>query len=734
MGLYHEDIIDVELNSGTIARAYLNHAIGEGDEMANRFGVALLRDGEPVNVESRTVTGVFIAPDGNRYVLSETSYPGSTGKSGNKAWVQLPSVCYNVEGNFSLVIKVSGGGVNGTMRIVDGTVAYTGESGAVVPTSTIPTTADLIAAYEDAVAMVDSSVRFDVEQDLSSAEAEQARENIGAASQSDLEEEANARDDADTALGGRIDDEADARAQEFSDLKGILFENVFDESSITQNYVINYQTGELQAANGFACTGFIPVKPYDIIAVPMSFGSNMQVCSLYDSNKHFISKNIYIGDGQTQYSGCLRAVINEQDAAFARFNIVPSSWIPYSKQFIAIIKSGAEALNISTKRVADVTDFFEYGNLTPDRLIKDDGTIGEFTNYAISDYIPVSMGDKVTVAFADKDLFPIGAFYDKNKNLLSVKIATNTAGSSESFYIPDRKVAYLRVNIANKLQFPYSNQYITVDKNGELIENCFYLDGANKVFYVGAGRSEPNSFSTLKACCDYILDHDIKNSIVHVDPETFNLVNEFGETYLDGISNNYPTGLFIGNNTHFVFREGARVVFKYTGTNPKVADYFSCFNIYGDFILENADIEVTNARYCVHEDIRTIGPLGYSIPETFSGKYINCRMKHNANTIGEYEALSCIGASAHPNGITIIDGGYFNSLSSYIYDILYHNYDITYSGDHPSELIIKNVYAEQGFILAGNSSSKVDVFISGCHTANETEIIDPNNHFNVRSW
>ncbi len=188
MALYHEDIISIELNSGSIARSFLSHTIGEGDNMANRFGVALFRDGEPVSAESRTVTGIFIAPDGNRYALSEASYPGSTGKSGNRAWVQLPAVCYNVEGQFSLVIKLSGSGVNGTMRIVDGMVCYTGESGAVVPTSTIPTTADLIAAYENAIAVIDSSVRFDEAQDLTDTEKLQAKNNIGANYQPQIDE------------------------------------------------------------------------------------------------------------------------------------------------------------------------------------------------------------------------------------------------------------------------------------------------------------------------------------------------------------------------------------------------------------------------------------------------------------------------------------------------------------------------------------------------------------------
>lgn len=181
MAFYREDIVSIELESGTVFRSFLNHTLGSGDQKANRFGVRLFRGGEPVSAESATVTGLFMAPDGTRYVISETSFPGSTGKEGNKAYVQLPPVCYAVTGQFTLAIKLTGGGVEGTMRIVDGTVDETGEDGAVVPTSTIPTTAEIIEAYEEAVAVMGGSVRFDATQSLTSTEKATARENINAA-------------------------------------------------------------------------------------------------------------------------------------------------------------------------------------------------------------------------------------------------------------------------------------------------------------------------------------------------------------------------------------------------------------------------------------------------------------------------------------------------------------------------------------------------------------------------
>ena len=181
MAIYKEDIVDIELESGTIHRSWLMRAIGLGDAKGNRFGVRLLRNGEPVNVGSATVTGLFMAPNGTNYVINESQVSGSTWIDGNVAGVILPSGCYAVEGQFCLAIKLSQSGVVTTMRIIDGMVSNTGTTGAVVPSSNIPTGDQIIAAYQQAMAVIDNSVRYDVSQELTNAQKRQARLNVNAA-------------------------------------------------------------------------------------------------------------------------------------------------------------------------------------------------------------------------------------------------------------------------------------------------------------------------------------------------------------------------------------------------------------------------------------------------------------------------------------------------------------------------------------------------------------------------
>ena len=69
-----------------------------GDNQGNLVGVTVTDSGEPATL-SGEVRGYFIRSDGNTVIMSGTI-------DGNKVTVVLPSACYTVVGQFSLVIKV----------------------------------------------------------------------------------------------------------------------------------------------------------------------------------------------------------------------------------------------------------------------------------------------------------------------------------------------------------------------------------------------------------------------------------------------------------------------------------------------------------------------------------------------------------------------------------------------------------------------------------------------------
>ena len=150
MAVYKEDLVNIELTNGTIHRSFMNKSIGSGDIDANRFGVRVLRDGEEVNLTGVSCFGYFRNAEGTNIAL--TNY-GTV--SGNTAYVTLPQACYAVEGRFTLSIKLIGGGVTGTMRIVDGMVDNTNTGSPVAPTADIPSYTEILAVYDQMVEAVE---------------------------------------------------------------------------------------------------------------------------------------------------------------------------------------------------------------------------------------------------------------------------------------------------------------------------------------------------------------------------------------------------------------------------------------------------------------------------------------------------------------------------------------------------------------------------------------------------
>lgn len=147
MAIYKTDMVDIDLDGGNIHRSFLNRSIGEGDNLANKFGVRAFRNGVPEPIGS-TCAGYFIRPDGNTVAIAGTV-------SGNEAYVILPQACYAYEGQFSLAIKVSGSNSDtSTLRIVDGVVSNTTTGSVIDPGTILPDINALIAAIEEAVASI----------------------------------------------------------------------------------------------------------------------------------------------------------------------------------------------------------------------------------------------------------------------------------------------------------------------------------------------------------------------------------------------------------------------------------------------------------------------------------------------------------------------------------------------------------------------------------------------------
>ena len=147
MAIYKEDIVTINLEAGSIFRSFKKHTIGTADSAADRFGIRVKRGDDDVDLSGCSCYGYFRDPQGNNIALTSN---GTI--DGNVAYVTLPQACYNYEGQFTLAIKLIGGGVTGTMRIVDGVIDNTNTGSAAAPTGTVPTYSEVLSQYDAMVA------------------------------------------------------------------------------------------------------------------------------------------------------------------------------------------------------------------------------------------------------------------------------------------------------------------------------------------------------------------------------------------------------------------------------------------------------------------------------------------------------------------------------------------------------------------------------------------------------
>lgn len=173
------------------------------------------------------------------------------------------------------------------------------------------------------------------------------------------------------------------------------------------------------------------------------------------------------------------------------------------------------------------------------------------------------------------------------------------------------------------------------------------------------------------------------DSIVYIGPGTWDILDELGEEYLSTASE-LNQGIVLKNRIHVICSSKAYIKCIYNGSDPEVIDHISAFNSgpYG-FTLENADIEVANIRYCVHDERN-------AETEHYDNYFINCRMKNTNQTPGS--RAQCIGGGLGYDGHIVVDGCIFESpMRTNGGIVTYHNAH-GLATDSKSFIEIKNSY------------------------------------------
>ena len=202
---------------------------------------------------------------------------------------------------------------------------------------------------------------------------------------------------------------------------------------------------------------------------------------------------------------------------------------------------------------------------------------------------------------------------------------------------------------------------------------------------------------------------------VYVDAETFDLVEEFGQEYLDNY-NGREFGLQLSNDIHLIFDSGAKVVFNYQGTNEKVHEFFAPFNATlngGGFELVNAWVESTNCRYSVHDE-----HAGDSVP--YRQIYRHCTFIHDSSgtSWGSHQA---IGGGLGTHGDIVVEDSYGKAVGS---EEVFSWHNVV--GEQPckSNIVVRGCYLEGslGFGLQGTYTDITRIFVSNCSLTRKPEV------------
>lgn len=278
-------------------------------------------------------------------------------------------------------------------------------------------------------------------------------------------------------------------------------------------------------------------------------------------------------------------------------------------------------------------------------------------------------------------------------------------------------------NLEIKEMYEYQTSPLYDAEFAPMLTNIFdVLKSSGKTYEVGTGKEYTSILDALTDAMEY------DNSIVHVYPGVYDLIEEYkslyGDTYFDDYS--YATsgmgGIFLKNNVHIIFDANTTVTLNYTGSNTDVQTYFSAFNAGAKgFTIENMNLETTNIRYAIHDEMN-----GNETPN--HNRYINCKIKHDSSGT-TWGAHQCIGGGFGASSMIEIEGCHFNAIGAN-HAVSYHNSNKPNATNYKSKIEMHNCYFENGSFYIGNYGNGTTVseaYVSNCSFKN----IVPSYYYNA---
>lgn len=413
--------------------------------------------------------------------------------------------------------------------------------------------------------------------------------------------------------------------------------NAINKNTITDNYFVLYNTGNLSYNSGFAATDYIDLNG----ATKVCVANGIAQTAFYNADKQYIS-------GVAPWVTGVDEISVPSNAKYGRFSIIK----PYENQAVYLFDKSqyyeidrsqpAGMMQDTIKKIKRIVPInaINYGKVTDNCfVIYSNGNLQSNNSYKATDYIDLDGVESFVVSEGISQF----AYYNSSKQYVSGVVID--ASSPTSMTVPSG-AKYARFSIYKGS----GNGFVCL-----MSLKDYYNSIGEKTITVGSGKD----YETLKAGIEEAIKYPYSN--VYVAAGTYDLIEEFGEDYFDNMTDGAANlGMLLKNGVKVYFDSKAKVVCNYTGENQYVEVRFSPF-VYSTMWntdipvqggeLHNLNLEFANCRYGVHDECGGMG-----IP--YKHVYKNCIIKSNT------DGHQCIGGGLGQNGYIIIDGCVFDMINN----------------------------------------------------------------------
>lgn len=200
---------------------------------------------------------------------------------------------------------------------------------------------------------------------------------------------------------------------------------------------------------------------------------------------------------------------------------------------------------------------------------------------------------------------------------------------------------------------------------------------------------------------------------VIVKPGTYDLVEEYGKSYLDALTGG-DYGLMLGNGINLKFAPTAYVTFNYDGANDWVTENFSPFNTSNDlgFTIDGMHCTAQYCRYILHDDPRPGAKNRYSY-----NVIKNCYLEmYPATSYTSWVNHQIIGGGLGDSTSVVIENCIFDGHYTTDYEaVSYHN-STSGSASYESKVTVKDNFFADGnqlkFMGYGSAAEKTKVIVA----------------------